>query len=221
VSNSLRKLLATEIARDPSRASRLCSYLAEVIQEEIDAGAAGHPPGYIYAPGHQWIVKVIDLDPEPLPTTDVPNAAPITSSFAPAIPFRVPFDALLLGVSGWALPEPTPIDGVISVNALAAAQQLSSAADGRDLFTTSIGLDGQITFGTDGRDQLMFPASTVVGTRLRPRVLGWTVRRQQILQVKFRNITNAPLGGVASSVVAPLRLSEASLNFHALNLEMP
>jgi hypothetical protein len=217
----LKQFLATEAARDPSRASRIYAYLAEVLQEEIDAGAAGHPPRYIYAPGHQWIIQVRDLDPEPLPTPTGFQAAPITQSFTPAIPFRVPFDALLLGVSGWALPEPTQIDGVITVAALSAAQTLASADAGRDLFTTSIGLDGQITFGTDGHDQLMFPASTVVGTRLKPRVLGWTIRRNQILQVKFRNITNAPLGGVAPTVVAPLRLAEASLNFHALNLEMP
>jgi len=223
VSRDVWLAIANEAARDPSRAARLNALLLDLVREAKEQGGDSTPPGYLYAAAHQWIVRVRDLDPEPLPTAAFPARTPITASALDAIPFRTPFTALIVGVCGWALARggPDPTTGVVDLGEHILAQVLPTAEAGRDLFSVSIGLDGQVTFGSDGRDVRMFPASCVVGTRLVPRAMAWTVRRNQIIQVKFRNITNVPLENVTPLVTRPLRLAEAAVNFFALNLERP
>jgi len=214
--------IANEAARDPSRSARLMAFLGDLVRAAQRAGGDATPPQYLYAAAHQWIVRARDLDPEPLPTAAFPARTPITASALDAVPFRIPFTALIVGVAGWAQAKGSPDpQGVVDSGAQFLSQLLPVARAGRDLFSTSIGLDGQVTFGTDGRDVRMFPASTVVGTRLNPRAMAWTVRRNQTIQVKFRNITNVPCEQITGLDVAPIRLAEAAVNFFALNLERP
>lgn len=204
--------LATEAARDPSRASKVAAWIADELRAQQQAGETATPEGYLYQGAHEWLIQADSLVVEPLT-----GGPPITSSTNPYIPLRTPFDALIIGVSGWALPAP-----VAESNTQAfLAANLASADDGRDLFSVSIGVDGQASFGTDGNDQLMFPASTVVGTRLNPRAMAWTVRRNQIIQAKFRNITNLYLDGVSSEVMPQLELQTAAICFTVLNLGSP
>jgi hypothetical protein len=214
--------IANEAARDPSRAGRLNAFLLDLVREAKKNGGDATPPGYLYSAAHQWVVRVRGLDPEPLPTAAFPGRTPITASALDAVPLRTPFTALIIGVCGWALPQASPdAQGVVDVGQQIVSQFLSTAGAGRDLFSVSFGLDGQVTFGTDGRDVRMFPASTVVGTRLVPRQMAWTVRRNQTIQVKFRNITNVPLEDTTALQTTPIRLAEAAVNFFALNLERP
>jgi hypothetical protein len=215
--------LANEAARDPSRAGRIAALILAELEDWKASGETAVPAGYLYAAAHQWIVTARNLDPEPLPDPTHPIRAPITSGVLEPIPFPVPFDALIIGVCGWCQPQAQPRDNETTVNVedMLISGLISTAEGARDLFTVLIGLDGQVTFGTDGRNPLMVPASTVVGTRLVPRAMAWTVRRNQRITVKFRNITNVPLDGISTAVVGPIRLSEASVNFFALNLERP
>lgn len=203
--------LATEAARDPSRASKVAAWIADELRDQQKAGETATPDGYLYQGAHEWLIQAENLVVEPLT-----GGSPITATTNPYIPLRTPFDALIIGVSGWALPAPA----TESNSQAFVAASLASADDGRDLFSLSIGIDGQASFGTDGNDQLMFPASTVVGTRLNPRAMAWTVRRNQIIQAKFRNITNLYLDGVSSEVM-PSPVLQAAICFTLLNLGSP
>lgn len=200
-------------ARDPSQASTIAKWIADALREEAKQGETHTPPGYLYQGAFEWVLSVSNIQVESLTTT------PLTSSSNPYVPFRVPFDALIQSVHGWAEPVATPGESAVNQQFLAA--NLSTAEESRDLFSLSIGIDGQASFGTDGNNQLMFPASTVVGTRLHPRPMAWTVRRNQLIQAKFRNITNVPLDGVASNIMAPVILKNIYLVFTALNLGSP
>lgn len=206
--------LATEAARDPSRASRLAAWIADELRQQKAAGETATPPGYLYQGAFEWIITARDLPVEPLT-----GGPPITGSSNPYIPLRVPFDGLIIGMSGWASARPVAPD---NDEALVAAE-LASAEDGRDLFSVSIAIDGQASFGTDGHDQLMFPASCVLGTRLHPRAMAWTVRRNQVLQAKFRNITNVYLDGVGGEdpTLEQLIVGQACVGFTVLNLGSP
>jgi hypothetical protein len=215
--------LANEAARDPSRAARLAGLIASELRSIVERGDDSPPAGYLYAAAHQLVVKIENVGVEPLPSASSPNAAPDDSTSRRAEPLRVPFDVLIVGAAGWAQAVPTPVDDAttVSLDELRMATLLSNAEDGRDLFTVSLGLDGQVTFGTDGHDPMMYPASTVLGSRRRPRPMAWTLRRDQILQVRVRNITNVPLDGFSDDVFGPVLLSEVNVAFYALNLEQP
>jgi hypothetical protein len=211
--------LANEAARDPSRAARIAGWIADELRDQAKLGETATPGGYLYAGSHEWIIKAQDLQVEPLPSPDQPNVGPITSSINSFIPLKTPFDALIVGMYGWA--EPTPTAGADAPDELALVASLANAEDSRDLFSLAIGTDGQASFGTDGTDQLMFPASTVVGTRMHPRIGAWTVRRNQLIQARFRNITNVPLDGISSEVLNPIILKIAAVGFTVLNLGAP
>lgn len=207
--------LALEGERDPSRASTIAKWICDELRQQAKQGGTSTPPGYIYAGAQEWIVTANNLAVESLTTV------PLSTSLNEYIPLRVPFDALILGVQGWAEPLSTPGEGSAPVNQQFLAASLPSAEDSRDLFSVSIGIDGQVSFGTDGNRQLMFPASVVVGTRLHPRPMAWTVRRNQLIQAKFRNISNVYLDGVDPQVMAAVVLRSASIGFSVLNLGSP
>jgi hypothetical protein len=203
--------LATDAARDPSRAARLAAWIADELRAQKAAGETATPEGYLYQGAFEWVITAEDLAIEPL--TGGPD---ITSSVNPFIPLRVPFDALIVGMSGWAVARPSTLDTAQAV----VAAELASAEDGRDLFSLVLGMDGQIQFGTDGHNPLMFPASCVVGTRLHPRIAAWTVRRNQVIQAKFRNMTNLYLDGINGDTLHTM-VVDASVGFTVLNLGSP
>lgn len=204
--------IAVDAARDPSRAARLASLIADELRQQKAAGETNTPDGYLYQGAFEWIVTAENLAVEPL--TGGPS---ITTSNNPFVPLKVPFDGLIIGASGWAIARPV----ADSTTQAAVAAQLASAEDSRDLFSVVLGVDGQIQFGTDGHDPMMYPASCVVGTRLHPRPMAWTVRRNQVIQAKFRNITNVYLDGLTSDTMPQLVLAEACIGFTVLNLGSP
>lgn len=205
--------IATEAARDPSKASKIAAWIADELRAQKAAGETSTPPGYLYAGAFEWLIQTENLAVEPLT-----GGPPMTGSSNPYIPLRVPFDGLIIGQYGWAIAKSSGANA--DAQALIAAN-LPQAEDGRDLFSVSIGTDGQASFGSDGTEQLMFPASVVVGTRLHPRAMAWTVRRNQIIQAKFRNITNVYLDGFSSDAVPPLVLASAGIGFTVINLGSP
>jgi hypothetical protein len=215
--------LANEAARDPSRAARLASLIADELAAEDGGGPLSRAPAaYFYAPAHQWLIQAQGLVVEPLPTDQNPQAMPITQTANVAIPLRVPFDAILLGGAAWSQPTAQPVQNAttVSLGDVTNANGLSNSIDGRDLFSLQIGIDGQTWFSSDGRDPMLFPASTIMGSRLRPRAMAWTVRRNSIIQAKFRNVCNVPLDGVPTTAITPPVLS-CAVAFYALNLEAP
>ena len=208
--------LAADAARDPSRAARLAGYIADELRQIAEAGETAVPPGYLYAGAFEWLLSTENLEVEPLSGT---GAVPITQSGNQYVQLRIPFDALIVGVSGWAEPVSTAGSGAVNEQFIAAS--LASAQDSRDLFTVSLAIDGQASFGTDGFNQLMWPASTVVGTRLLPRPMAWAVRRNSLLQAKFRNVTNVYLDGVSTEVMHAVILKKVFIGYTVLNLGRP
>lgn len=208
--------LAADAARDPSQASRIAAWLGDELRRARAAGEAESVPGYLYAGAHRWISRVSGLLPEPLPPAL--GAPPLTGSSNEPIEIRTSFDGLVFAASGWAVATPVPIDGVITPERLEAAELLSCARDGRDLFTIEIGLDGAITFGTDGRVRLMQPGSVVLGSALSPRMLAWTLRRNQILTTRIRNVTNVVTENLPSLGDFSLTVE---VTYHVINMERP
>lgn len=206
--------LASEAARDPSRASQLAGVLLDRIDTEGRTGDVA-PEGYLYAGAHTFIARVRDLEVEPLPTLQNPKAVPIWDTSSNPQIIKIPFDSWIYAVGGWARAQVPVVDGEPKfLGALA-----SGAWGNRDLFSLEWGLDGQVWFMTDGRGRKMVPASVAVGTRDRPRRMSWTVRRNQVIQVRFRNLFNA----IAPSLPADEmpKLAEAAIAFYAVNLEAP
>lgn len=221
MSRELWQSLAREAARDPSRAPRIAGYLTDLLRAARSTGGR-LPDGYVYAGAYQFVIQAENLAVEPLPTDADPNRAPITSTSNNFIPLRVPFDMLIMGIGGWAQPQGIPQDqSTLVFDELDAVNNISCSPSSRDLFSVEIGLDGQVNFGTDGRNRFMFPASVVVGARNRPRAAAWTVRRNQIIQTRFRNITNVFLDGVDPSILIAPNLVTAAVAYYALNLEAP
>lgn len=214
MSHELWQSIADEAARDPSRAAPLARYLAELLRGAQQSRDGRQPNGYVYAGAHTWIAEREDLAVEPLPPPE--TAVGITSSATPRIPIKVPFDALVMGVAGWCIPDFRQITSEGGGNLALAA--LSQSADYRDFFSVRWGLDGEVWFGTDGEQDLMAPAAVVVGSRRSPRPLAWTVRRNQRIMVQFRNILNAYQ--VPSTPTTP-NLRRVALAFYVLNLEAP
>lgn len=210
--------LADEAARDPSRAAPIARYLADLLKQAEESEGRTTPPGYVYAGAHSWSALVDDLAIEPLPTLAAPNAAPIFSTFNEPTIVKVPFDALVIGVSSWGFPKtPVPLPG----NEAIAVSLLSSCAwEGRDLFSVDWELDGKTAFSSDGRRRMMTPACVATGSRKRPRPMAWTLRRNQRIGVRFRNIMNAMFEGVPDEIYEP-PLLRVGLTFHALNLDQP
>lgn len=202
--------LASEAARDPSRAAPIARYMAELLKE-AENSEGQIPLGYLYAGAHKFLAIAEDVAVEPLLE---PGSAPITNTRNLPIEIRIPFDVLIIGVAGWAMLDWTQRD---SVAAVVNAAGTSQAVDFRDFFAVDWELDGRVSFTTDGRQRLMTPAAVSVGTQLRPRALAWTLRRNQVISVRFRNLINAFTG---VDVDNP-NLRRVSLAFYALNLEAP
>lgn len=203
--------------RDPS----IAKPIAAMVRDQMQAAAANGgvvPEGYIYHGAHHWLAQVRDLEVEELPDAQNPRRPQITNTTNEPIPIKVPFDCLIMGVAGWAIADlGPPFTGTTPF--------LSCAQDGRDLFSCDWELDGQADFSTNGRTRLMFPASTTVGTRNRPRPMAWMLRRNQTIGVRFRSLVNIKLPPVAELPVEfdgeyPV-LRRASVAFIALNLGSP
>jgi hypothetical protein len=214
--------LVDEAARDPSAARRLLELAATMLRNEAQRGAYAEPPGYIYAGAHTWIATFENLPPEPLPTAadPVPGRLPLTNTANAAQVVEVPFDALILGVSGWAASE---IDETRALDDTEGILLMSSNPEGRDLFAVEWNLNARLYYSTDGKNNLLEPAAAVLGTRTRPRPLGWLVQRNDEINVRCRNTTN---------VAVPFAFYDqqpepygwpitVEVGFHVLNLERP
>lgn len=213
----LWKKLATEAARDPSRASQIAGVLLDRIDTEGRTGDRA-PEGYLYAGAHTFIARMRDLEVEPLPDLNNPKRVPIYDTANPVQVIKLPFDAWIYGVAGWSLTRSPVIEG----EGLAIGGLASTAWDDRDLFSIEWGLDGQVWFMTDGRGRKMVPASVAVGTREVPRRMSWTLRRNQVIQVRFRNLWNAVVPSWPVNPPNPVPfpvLAEAAVAFYAVNLE--
>lgn len=184
----------------------------------MQSGGLSCPPGYLYAPAHCWTALAEGILPEPIPTPIAPQAMPLTNTQNPPVQIRTPFDALIVGVAGWAIPQ-TPLPSQITVATRQGMEMLSCSSDGRDLFATRWTLNGDSNYSTDGTAELLEPAAVVVGSRLLPRKLGWLLPRNQVLSVYFRNLSNlldvVPLvaGNPAGFPIS------AAVTFYAVNLE--
>jgi len=219
---SLRDLLieaSARAVREPQHAPHWSRVILETLtaMEALENGASA-PTGYLYAGAHNFTARTRQLAVEPLPEDAIPGGppgVPINTTNSGAIDIRVPFDSFIYGVSGYALPA------FDSQGDLDAALLLTTATDGRDLFSVEWGLDGQVTFMTDGHNRLMFPASTCVGTRLVPRQMGWAVRRNQTINVRFRSLVNAiTTAEIWDEEQFPL-IAEAGITFHVVNTGAP
>lgn len=214
--------LADEAARDPSGSRRLLELASSMLQQQMQRGDYAMPTGYIYAGAHTWIASFEQVLPEPLPdaTDPVPGRNDLTNTANGAQIIEVPFDALILGVSGWASPS---IDTTLSDSEQEGVLLMSTNPEGRDLFSVDWNLNGKVYYSTDGRVDLMQPAAAVLGTRTLPRSLGWVVQRNARINVRVRNVTNvaAPFaffGQQAEPFGWPINVG---VGFHALNLERP
>lgn len=205
--------LASEAARDPSRAAPLARYISQILADSENSEGQ-LPLGYLYAGAHKFFAIAEDVAPEPLEPT--PGAAPITNTRNRPIQIRIPFDVLVIGVAGWAEVDWRSLTAGTGTS----TAFISQAHDYRDFFSCDWELDGKISFITDGQDRLMVPAAVCVGTQLRPRALAWTLRRNQLINVRFRNLLNA-FNVPEEQEDITLELRRVSLAFYALNLEAP
>ena len=204
--------LADQAALDPSLSQDAARRLASAIRAAIDSGEwDAIPLGYLYAGAHKLIATVSDLEAEDI---GPPPAPPLTGSGnTPQVEWRMPFDALIIGVSGWATPRFVNGQGGV-LNPWPFS--LSGAIENRDLFSVRWSLNGSIEYQTTGFSQsLMLPASVVVGTGNRPRPMAWMVGRQDVISFQFRNLTNA-FGEVFRTT-----LQEAAVTMACLRLDPP
>ena len=216
MSHELWQSIADEAARDPSRAGPLSRYLAELLRGAQGSRDGRQPAGYVYQPAHTWLAIADDVAAEPLPP---PATRPqIFESANPRLQIKVPFDALVMGVAGWCIPDFNQVTGLNGSTANVALAALSQAEDFRDFFAVRWGLDGEVWFGTDGEQDMMAPAAVVLGSRRHPRALAWTLRRNQRIMVQFRNLLNAYQ--VPAAEETP-NLKRIAIAFYALNLEAP
>lgn len=214
--------LAADAAADPSRARDIAGHIARILAD-AESNGGDLPEGYMYSGAHTWEIQADNVVVEPVGTPSVPTGLPLTETSNQPIPLKVPFDGLIMGIAGWAQPQAahTEDETSVSLSAVRASFCLSRVIDFRDMFSVEIGLDGTTTFGTDGNDRMLYPASTVVGSRLSPRPTAWTVRRNQRLQARFRNVSNVWLQDIATSYFVPPVLSKIVIAFYVLNLEAP
>lgn len=219
---SYLQALAADAAADPSRARDIAGHITRILAD-AESNGGDLPEGYIYAGAHTWEIQADNVVVEPVGTPSVPTGLPLTETSNMPIPLKVPFDGLIMGIAGWAQPQAVHrgTEGNAPLSAVRASFCLSRVIDFRDMFSVEIGLDGTSTFGTDGNDRMLYPASTVVGSRLSPRPAAWTVRRNQRLQARFRNVSNVWLTDVSAALLAPPVLSKIVLAFYVLNLEAP
>ena len=211
--------LANDASTDPSSAPEVARLLARELGNAVAGQSSRFPIGYTYSGTYKWIARVRDLLPETLPD-DTPGEAvagvALTNTGNDAIQIKVPFDCVVQGVQGWALPKMS-LDPETGEN-FGWPFLLSCAADFRDLFSVRWGLNGDIWYSTDGNDQLTLPASVTVGSQNLPRPMFWPIERDQNINVEFRNIINYFLPfnfGPAQGI----ELAEAVIVFDVLRLD--
>ena len=209
--------LAQQAAADPSGGRRLLEQAAAIVDQELQT-AALPPDGYVYAGAHTLVAMFDELLVEDLPDPDHPEIRPLTATVNRPQQVKVPFNCIILGVSGWAIPHlPTELTAV-QLNGLL---EMGASPDGRDLFAVMWSTDGRTDYSTDGRTERLEPAAAVLGTRRNPRPLAWQPGRDTLINVYARNLTN---------VVSPTAISEGfdpgwaltvAVEFHLVNLETP
>jgi len=205
--------IARAAIEDPSRAPDLARQaLAEIDSASREAAIA--PSGYTYAGAHTLVALVRDLAVEPLPTTaEDRTGVPIWTTANQPQQIKVPFDCWIYGVASW---------GVLAI-----AEDFffltPNCAEGRDLVAVDWGLDGFESFTTDGYRRMLVPSSAVCGTRNHPRALSWKVQRNQLINVRFRNLINAhvPQPPPPAQPIAYPNLAIGAVAFYAVNMEMP
>lgn len=210
--------LVDQAARDPSAARSLLERATHLVDAELMRGATRAPDGYMYAGAHTLVALFDDLEVEPLPDPDHPDRNPLTSTTNRPRQLEVPFNCVILGVSGWAAPVlPTTLDAEQLLGLL----EMGGADDGRDLFSVMWSTDGRTDYTTDGREDRLEPAACMLGPRRNPRPLGWQPGRGTLINVKARNLTNVvnPSGFVAE--VDPGWNLNVGVAFHLVNLETP
>jgi len=204
--------IARAAIEDPSRAPDLARQaLAEIDADAREAAIA--PSGYTYAGAHTLVALVRDLSIEPLPTSaEDLTGVPIWTTANQPQQIKVPFDCWIYGVASWAFLAP-------SKNFLFLTAP--TCAEGRDLVAVDWGLDGFESFSTDGYRRMLCPSSAVCGTRNNPRWLSWKVQRNQLINVRFRNLINAHLPPSSTTPTEYPKLAIGAVAFYAVNLEMP
>lgn len=211
--------LVDEAARDPSSSRRLLEYLARLLAQAMRDGQFSTPSGYIYAPAHTWIVGVDNLLPEPIPVAEgVEVMRPLDGTANQPVFLKVPFDALIWGVAGWASAE-MPVQ--LTNDEKTAVLLSGTEPDGRDWFSCDWTMDGDEWFTTDGRSQKMTPANVCLGTRTRPRPLAWLVRRNRRIGVRFRNLSNLVVQRDLTAQEENGFPISAQVAWYALNMERP
>jgi len=206
--------LADDAARDPSRAATYARMIDRLLASSKHDTVPG---GYVYHGAMVWNATSEQVEIEALPTEENPGRPTVWQTANEAIPIKVPFDALIQGVSGWGIINPVDNPEQGPANLFTGCGR----NDGRDLFAVDWGLDGQVDFSSDGRDRQMYPAAVVVGTRNRPRPLAWTVRRNQTIRVRIRSLLNVLIDPDATPEGYVFPTLTAWVGFHALNLEAP
>ncbi len=212
--------LSDDACRDPSASRHVVEQIAQLVQVALASSELEPQPGYLYAPAHRWIALAEAVHPEPFPTAALPNATPLTSTINAPVSIKAPWDALVVAVAGWAIPQ-IPFPAQIVYADRIGVEQMAIAQDGRDLFSTRWDLNGANNYTTDGQSELMEPAAVMVGTELSPRRLAWRVPRNQIINVYFRNLSNLIYPGAIIPEQAPGFDLTCALVFHAFNLEAP
>lgn len=214
--------IVEQATRDPSSARRLLEMASTLVDQELSRGDSAASSGYVYAGAHTWPAVFENVRPEALPVPEDPRGPPLHTTRNQPQTIRVPFDCLIQGVSGWAIPR---IPFVTGETTLATAMLLVNGdPDGRDLFSVGLGIDGsEKDFLTTGREgALVEPAVAILGTRRRPRPLAWTPQRGTLINVFIRNLTNVAVPSIVyegqEEAGWPI---DVTVEFHALNLETP
>lgn len=210
--------LADEASRDPSGSRPLVEQIAAMAAEGMQNGELDCPPGYLYAPGLDWIALAEVVHPEPLPTPTNPQAMPLTSTQNKAVTIKVPWNALVVGVAGWSVLQ-VPFPSQIAYADRIGLEHLATVDDGRGMFATRWDLNGKTNYSTDGQNELLEPAAVVTGTGRNRRKLAWRVARNQIINVYFRNLSNVLLPVPLVSKTEPGWDIAAAVAFYAINLE--
>jgi len=216
--------LAHHAANDPAHAS----VYARVVLDQIAAwkaegGEPQTPPGYLYAGARSIVVRADRLAVEPLPEEPPaigggPGGVAITTTGNDFVQAKMPVDALIYGVSGYAIPNVLLNDNGAQILDTGELFAFSAASDGRDLFSAQWNVDGETQFTTDGTNSFMTPAAALVGTRLRPRALAWKLKRDQTIGVRFRNLYNAIVGRTEEQPDGIAPTINCALVFYALDL---
>lgn len=209
--------LAQQAADDPSGARRLLEQAAAIVDHELRT-AALPPDGYVYAGAHTLVAVFDELQVEDLPDPDHPEIRPLTATVNRPQQLKVPFDCIILGVSGWATPKLPVGPSEIQLNGLT---EMGASPDGRDLFAIMWSTDGRTDYSTDGRTDMLEPAAAVLGTRRNPRPLAWQPGRGTLINVHARNLTNVINPTGFSEGLDPGWTLTVAVEFHLVNLETP